>query len=151
MAMRKVARHHGFDATQPEIIEDLSRAVPEALLIGARQGAREINAETRSTASQLMSDNHVLQRRHFLEDGRLLKRPHNAASRNLMRRQSGDRLSIVLDSPRRRRHERADQLEKRAFPGAIRPDHREDRSLFYGETDVIDCDQATKTLSHSYN
>ena len=98
-----------------------------------------------------MGDNHVLQRRHFLEDGRLLKRPHNPAPCDLMRRQTGNRLSIVVDSARCRRHERADQFEQSTFSGAIRSDHGQDRALFNGEADVINRGQTAKPLGYSLN
>src|SRR5262245_58841066 len=108
MAVGEVARLQVFDSPQSQIVENLCRSIYEARLISARLRTSEIDADARSSAEQLVSDNDVLQRRHLFEDGRLLKCPHDSASGDFMGRQPGDLVPVVKHFARAWRHEGTD-------------------------------------------
>src|SRR6516162_2061009 len=151
MAVGKVARLQAFNGAQAQIVENLCRTIAEARLIGSGLRTSEIDAEAGSPAEQLVGDNDVLQRRHFFEDRRLLKCPHDASSRDFMGWQAGDRLSVVEHFAGGRRHEGTNQLEQRAFACAIRPDNGDYLSFFNREAHVVDSSQATITFGYSLN
>src|ERR1700758_4277636 len=136
MAVGKVTRLQVFNGVQAQIVENLCRAVAEARLIRPGLRTSEIDAKAGSPAQQLVGDNDVLQRRHFFEDRRLLKGPHDAPSGDFMRWQTGDRLSVVEYFAGSRRHEGTDQLEQGTFACAVWPDHCDYRSLFNREAQV---------------
>jgi hypothetical protein len=60
-----------------------------------------------------VGNNNILERCHFLEDHRLLKRMDDAQPGDFVRRQASNFFSVVDDLAGAWRHERANQLEQR--------------------------------------
>ena len=146
IAVRQVARPLVHDVAEPEIGQDLGRAVAEAMLVVTRGRGREIDARARSVQPQMMATTTTFSRAVIS-----LKMVVSWKVRTTPLRATACGGSPLIARPRKRpgrcrRQEGGDQLEQRAFPGAVRADHREDLAILDVEADIVHRDQAAEAL-----
>ena len=96
-----------------------------------------------------MGDDHVLERAHLPEDGRLLEGPDHPPPRHRVRRLAGDLLPGEPHPPRGRPQERGDELEQGALARPVRADDAEDPAFLDRERHLVDGGEAPEALGES--
>src|SRR4029077_18692646 len=93
------------------------------------------------------SDEHVLERRHVLEEANVLERPADPTLRERVRWLAGHVLTVEMHAARGWPVDTGEHVEERRLSGAIRPDQADDQPSGNREVDIVDGDEAAELLA----
>src|SRR6185503_6712212 len=86
---------------------------------------------------RVLRDPEVLPDRQLPEQPNVLKRAPDARLQALVRRQPADVLAAEVDHSGIEREQSGDQVDRRALPGAVRPDQADDLALADRQVELV--------------
>ena len=90
---------------------------------------------------------HVLDRRHLVEEADVLEGAADAVLDDLVGRQAGELVPVEHDAPGRGHVHTREHVEERRLAGSVRPDERDDRPAWDREVDIVRRHEPTELLA----
>jgi hypothetical protein len=127
--------------------EQLAAALPGALLLATDARRAHDRAEQPAFQAGVHADEHVLERRHVLEEADVLERPADAALGDRVRRHTGHVLAVEDDLAGGGLVHAREHVEERRLAGAVRADQADDLAPRDREVDVVGRDEPAELLA----
>src|SRR5438270_3025498 len=145
-AIRQVARVDMGVLLDADELEELHRAVCDALLLAVLGRCLEERVPQLRVHSTVLPETHVVEGRHVLEEPDVLERPRDAERRDLVRLRAGDLAALEDDPSGGGREYSGDPVEERGLTRAVRSDQRENLALLDVKRDVVDSHESPEAL-----